>query len=101
MQIWLLCFLIAFVASLAYGFWLGGYARRHRWSENYIRRKAALVPYFAGAVSTLALVAVRLSTGKGWIVEGSPGEVLFWAMLGFLLGGGLTTILVLRRIRHN
>ncbi len=99
METWLLCFLTALVGSLVYGYWLGGYARRHAWSEDHVRRRAAMVPYCAGAAATLGLVVVRLETGKGWAAEGSLGEVLFWVLLGFLLGGGLTMIIVMRRIR--
>ena len=94
-----LCFLIALAASLAYGYWLGNYARQHGWTEACIRRRAGLLPYCAGAMATLAVIAVRVSTGKGWSAEGSPGQPLFWAMLGFLIGGGLTTVIVLRRAR--
>ena len=101
MHIWLLCFLLALVASLAYGFWLAGYAQRHGWSEKYARSRAALAPYCAGTVLVLIHIAVRIGSGKGWTVEGSPAEALFSAMLGFLVGGGLTTIVVLRRIRPN
>jgi hypothetical protein len=72
MDIWWLGFLIALVASLAYGYWLGGYAKRRGWTEDYARRRAALVPYCAGAVAVLVLLAVRISTGKGWSAEGSP-----------------------------
>jgi len=100
MDIWWLGFLIALVASLAYGYWLGGYAKRRGWTEDYARRRAALVPYCAGAVAVLVLLAVRISTGKGWSAEGSPSRhAVFWVMLGFVIGGGLTKIIVLRRIR--
>jgi hypothetical protein len=95
----LIGFVSALIASLGYGYWLGGYARKHGWSENYARRRAALVPYGAGVAVVLTLIAVRIKTGTGWTTEGSLSGGLFWVMLGFLLGGGLTTIIVLRRLR--
>jgi hypothetical protein len=101
MHIWLVGFLIALAASAGYGYWLGGYAKRHGWSEDYVRRRAALAPYSAGAMAMLALAALRIKTGTGWTAEGSPAQGLFWVLLGFLLGGGITTIIVLRRARSK
>jgi len=97
--IWLLWFLAALIASLGFGYWLGGYAQRRGWSEDHLKRRAPLAPYSACAIAVLALMIVRLRTGERWTAAGSVAEALFWMMLGFLLGGGLSTVVVRRRMR--
>ena len=84
---WLLCFLIGFVVSLVCGYWFGGYAKRHGWTGDYVARRTALVPYSALAV---ALIAIR--------IKGSPIDPVFWVTFGFLMGGGFTVLIALRRL---
>ncbi|MGA2134362.1 MAG: hypothetical protein ABSH50_18885 [Bryobacteraceae bacterium] len=88
-----LCFLVALGASAIYALWLGGYAVRHNWDEQYARSRAALVPYLIGAAGLVFYLLFRAKTGHL--------EWPRWAMLGLLFGGSLCSIMVRRRLRAS
>jgi hypothetical protein len=88
----LICFLSAFGLSAVYGYWLGGYAKRHAWDRQRVKNRASMGPLLTG----LSIMAVS------WILRAFGGvhhSYPFWLMMGFLLGASLTTSMVTRRAR--
>ena len=85
-----LYFLCAFAASAVYGYWLGGYARRHSWDRMQVKSRAGIGPFAAG----ILIGAIFWPLQFFW---GIHHPEAFPALLGFLLGGSLVTWIVMRR----
>jgi hypothetical protein len=70
----LICFLSALGLSAVYGYWLGGYAKRHEWDRERVKNRASLV-------TGLSIMAVS------WILRAFGGvhhSYPFWLMMDFL-----------------
>jgi hypothetical protein len=87
---YLLGFLGATAVSCAYGYWLGGYAKRHGWDRDFAKRRAGLAPYIAGLAASALFAVLRVQTGVAH-------SELMWTGLGFLWGGLIVLWIVLRR----